>query len=462
MKRFLPAAVLFSIVALYAAWFVAFNHGGSTTRVGQSAQDRANVVISVSDSALCAAPSGPYAHIYVTFAGVAASTDATAATTTSNLVDLAPQLREEPAQIDLLGEPDNNCILAILGRGAAPPGAYKLLRISLLQAERDVAAIPGGNHCGGAAAPTANCVVTREGAVLPLALPPDSSFDIGPEEMPDGQIVVLRGGTTQLNISMSGCDSVVSLVGPKTPGSYTFVASARAAVLDKASAISGRVIDADAGKPIDGRVVVALERKDATGIDRIVMATTAAADGGFVLCPVPPGSYDLATSAVSNARFAYAPTLLLGVPAGSATGAIGIVRAGTMNAAPATVIGQVSLLAGSTNGFGRIRISALASGEFDGTDVTFTVPLPASAAGTLLVAGPGSIPYSFTVPAANPRIGRFSADGMDFEQGTSKPPAYTVEAKGCGMTKTTASPVTVTAGGTASAPILTIASCGPG
>lgn len=418
------------------------------------------MVVSISDPATCAAPDGPYAHIYITIAGVAAASDSSVSEGEAGFVDLAPLLRERPVQVDLLGKADERCRLATLGHGIAPAGAYRMLRVSLLGADGDLSSVAGENHCRASATHTANCVVTRNGAVLPLDLPPGDSFDIGPGAIPGGQFKVSSSGTTQVNISLDGCDSVVSRVESGTPGSYSFVPAARAGVLDRASTISGRVIDGVTGKVIKGRAIVALEQRGASGIDRIVMAATPDAEGNFTLCPVPDGEYDLAVVVVSNERVAYVPTLLLGVPAGAATGNIPLVPTGTVSAAPATVVGQVSLLAGKARGFGRVRISALARTGSGASALTFTVPLPHSVAGTLMVAGPSAIPYSFTLPAASPRVGVFSAAGTHFSRNAA-PPAFTVEAQGCSSTKTTASPVRVTPGGTASAPILTISTCDP-
>jgi hypothetical protein len=457
MKRFMPLVLLFSLGAVAATWYAACNQTTLFISTGQFPPGSGNIIIGISDPPACAAPTGMYSHIYVTISRVEASPNPLASADDASLVDLAPQLVARPIQVDLLGEADNDCQVATLGRGTVRAGVYRMIRVSLLDASGGLPSIPGGNRCGQAAVPTANCVVTSGGAVLPLSIPPGSWFDIGPGDMLGGQFEIASSATTQLNLSLDGCDSLVSVVSSETPGSYAFVPTARAAVTGRASAITGRVTDAATGKPIVGRAIVAIEQRDDSGVDRIVMATAPGADGSFLLCPVPEGNYDLAVTAVSGAGTAYGPILLIDVPSGTETGNITLTRAGTISASPATVVGQVSLLAGTARGFGHVRVSALAGGSA----MTFTVPLPRSSAGTLVVAGPSAIPYSFTVPAASPRVGVFSEHGTNFTQDTSQPPGFTVEARGCGSTKTTASPVRVTAGGTASAPILTISTCGP-
>ncbi len=458
MKRFLPAGVLFLSGLAALAVCSGCGHAQLPSDTG-AAVELADVTVSLSDPAACAAPGGPYAHIYITIANVSASREFSGPADGSSFVDLTPRLREHPDQVDLLGNPDDKCRLATLGHGTALAGVYRRVRVQLAEEFAGAATSGETNHC--AEAGTANCVVTSRGAVLPLLLPPDDRFDIGPGEMPEGQFVVAPNGTTELNISIDGCDSLVSVVRSGREGQYAFEPAAMAATLGTASVISGRLVDATTGSAIDGRAIVALERKDRAGIDRIVMATAPDAEGGFRLCPVPAGRYDLAAAAVSHGRVAFTPTLLIDVPAGATKVDIAMTRAGTVNAEPATVVGQVSLLSGTAHGYGRVRISALANGETGQKTVTFTVPLPQSGAGTLTVTGPSALPYSFNVPAANPRVGVFSETGTHYSQGEIAAPSYLVEARACGSVQTTAAPVRVTAGGTASAPILTISTCGP-
>jgi hypothetical protein len=458
MKRYLPIAFVFSVAVIGAGWCVSYNHISLVGRQ-QTGAGSANIVVSVSDPAICAPPSGSYAHIYVTFTDVAASASALDSANHLSFVDLTPGLSAHPRQIDLLGSPDGKCFLAILGGGVVAAGIYRGLRVSLLQGTSGLASIPGGNHCEAASSSTANCVVMSSGQIFPLAVPPSGWFDIGPEGMPSGELSFRPNETTPLNLSLDGCDSLVPGIG--TSSVYFFEASARAAVLDEPTTIGGRIVDAATRKAIAGRVVIATEQKDATGIDRIVMETTAASDGSFTLCPVPKGSYDLAIAAVSSDGVAYAPTMLLGVPAGATTGQVDLERAGGTNASPGTILGQVSLLAGTATGFGSVNISLLASGGPRGYGVTFTVPLLNDASGTIRVKGPGSIMYSIAVPAANPRVGLFSSVRMSFSQETSWPAEFTVEARACGSTSATASPVSVTAGGIVWASVSPISSCSP-
>lgn len=468
MKQLASVPAILSVALLAVGVYATCNNTAFYFTTGQFPPDGANIIITVSDPAVCAAPVGHFAHIYVTVTDVEASQEPTAEAASSSLVDLTPHLDAQPAQVDLLGQPDTRCTLGLIGHGYAKPGTYKMLRVHLLEpsvapnGSAVLPSIPGGNRCDLSPTPTANCVVLATGGVMPLGLLPASFFDIGPDAMPGGEFVVAPDGLTQLNINLDGCASLTPLVSSNTSGSFSFAASARASVLDHASAIGGRVVDAATGGPIDGRVMVAIEQQDSTGIDRIVMETTPDADGDFVLCPVPAGDYDLVAIALKEAQRAYTPAVLLGVPAGADTGAIALLRAGTATTKePATVVGQVSLLSGTAKGFGQLRVSALAQARSGSLVATVTIPLPQGTAGTISIAGPSAIPYSFRVPAANPRVSVFSADPLKFSQDTGSRPSFTIQARGCGSTKTTATPVSVTAGGTASAPILTITTCNP-
>ena len=69
----------------------------------------------LSDPATCQAPTGPYAHVWVTITDVKASVNSGAGDNDSSFVDLTPDLSKSPMQIDLLGQANNQCFLASLG-----------------------------------------------------------------------------------------------------------------------------------------------------------------------------------------------------------------------------------------------------------------------------------------------------------------------------------------------------------
>src|SRR5436190_23062033 len=72
------------------------------------------VNLSMSDPPTCAAPQGPYRHVYVTVTDVLIHQSATASANDAGWLHLAPKLADNPVQVDLLGV-SNQCFLAVLG-----------------------------------------------------------------------------------------------------------------------------------------------------------------------------------------------------------------------------------------------------------------------------------------------------------------------------------------------------------
>ena len=104
------------------------------------------------------------------------------------------------------------------------------------------------------------------------------------------------------------------------------------------TSINGMVLDSSTGKAVNGQVLVALEQKDSAGVDRVVMSTMANADGSFVFCPIPAGTYDVVIVGVSTSGTAYAPNVAVWaasylVGPGFALGAGTVVSAGVKNSA---------------------------------------------------------------------------------------------------------------------------------
>src|ERR1700756_5054119 len=71
--------------------------------VTESGTGMGAVSVMMSDPATCAAPDGPFAHVYVTITDVQAHMSATAGDNDSGWVDLTPNLAKSPKQVDLLG-----------------------------------------------------------------------------------------------------------------------------------------------------------------------------------------------------------------------------------------------------------------------------------------------------------------------------------------------------------------------
>src|SRR5437764_1386172 len=109
--HFWPAAAVFGCLLATALGLASCSGSGS----GSTSAQPAIVNTHLSDPATCQAPSCPFAHVYVTITDVEANFSSTAAAGDSGWVDLAPNLRSAPKQIDLLGQANNQCFLATLG-----------------------------------------------------------------------------------------------------------------------------------------------------------------------------------------------------------------------------------------------------------------------------------------------------------------------------------------------------------
>ena len=59
-------------------------------------------------------------------------------------------------------------------------------------------------------------------------------------------------------------------------------------------------------------------------MDRILMSTLAGADGSFVFCPIPAGTYDVVIVGVSAGGVAYQPSIVTGVANGQTTGNVNL------------------------------------------------------------------------------------------------------------------------------------------
>jgi hypothetical protein len=184
------------------------------------------------------------------------------------------------------------------------------------------------------------------------------------------------------------------------------------------SAINGTVIDSKTSMPIvGGTTVVALEQKDANGVDRVMLSTLADASGNFALCPVPAGSYDLVVTAVNGAGVFYATTVTTGVQASMAVGSILLTPEPSSNGAntgPALLTGGVQT-SGASGGVSEIvTLSALQTIPINGSNVQVTIPLVEQSVATANVVtvsnavcqnGFDCVDFMLAVPGVNAFVG---------------------------------------------------------
>jgi hypothetical protein len=392
------------------------------------------VNVTVSDPATCSGPQGPFSHIFVAITDVQINASSSAGDDDPGWIDLTPKLQQNPQQVDLLGQANDQCFLVSLGSTTElQPGSYQQIRIVLASN----GTVVQGNQCGG----NANCVIVSSAPNTPQPLLLSSESQTGLKipsgQIAGGQFVVAAGQTEDLDIDFNACASIV------TEGNGQFrlkpVLHAGEVTLTSSS-LNGTIVDNVSVRPVvGGNTVVALEQKDSSGIDRVIMETVTDSNGAFVFCPVTAGSYDVVAVAINGAGVAYAATVITGVQPGNALGTVPLVAEVGSNKSPASITGQVTTSTGSAATSADIAISALQAISVNNSTLLVTIPLAAQSAATasLMTAASASCPaktdcvsYTLSVPALNPSVGTFSTSG------SQKPAApasgsvnYTVDAR---------------------------------
>jgi hypothetical protein len=245
------------------------------------------------------------------------------------------------------------------------------------------------------------------------------------------------------------------------------------------SAINGSVIDSSTGKPIvGGATVVALEQKDPSGIDRVILSTLADDHGNFALCPVPAGAYDLVIASVNGSGVFYATTVTTGVQASTEVGTIPVTPQPGSGAStgPASLVGVVQT-GGASGGVSEIvTLSALQTVSINGSNVLVTVPLVQQSVATANVmtasgvscnSGFDCVSFTLAVPGVNAFVASFSSGDTQYTQ-SSGVVTYNVDAQPvplgdgtpvCGQSDTQSNALTVTPGNSFAAGTLSFTGC---
>lgn len=407
--------------------FVACGGGGSSPTT-----TTAKVNLTISDPPTCAGPSGAYTHVYVTIRDVQIHTSASAGPTDAGWVDLTPDLKNAPKQVDLLGIANNQCFLASLGsQTEIPAGSYQQIRVFLTDSTTNVA----NNQCGN----SANCVVlTADGSTHTLSLSSESQTGI---KIPSGQLAggnftVGAGQVKDLNIDFDACASIIAKAGNQ----YRLKPVLHAGEVNLTStSVTGKLVDSVSGQAISGgKAIVALEQKDANGIDRVIMQITPDANGNFVLCPVPAGTYDVVAVAVSGTGVQYAATITTGVQPGTALGNVPLVATSGTNTSAASITGQITTAGGTSGAPADLSVYAMQQVTIGGNPAQVIIPLAqqsssvaavSTATGGTCPANTACVNYTLAVPAAWPNIGTFAAAGTSYTQSTTTPVSYSVGAQ---------------------------------
>src|SRR5262249_45631470 len=308
------------------------------------------------------------------------------------------------------------------------------------------AAVPSLNACVGNGF---NCVVLKDNSVHELALSSEANtgLKIPPGQILGGPINVAAGQSVDLNIDFNSCASIIR----EGNGTFRLKPTLTAGqVSQNNSGIGGQVIDAVTKAPINGNVLVAIEQPDGGGVDRIMMETTADANGNFRFCPLPTGTFDIVVVGVGPIHLPYNATTSLDVPNGANLGGIPL-QPETGATAPATLQGFVTATTGTAGALVDVSMSALQQVSFGSPAVMrqMTIPLEAISASqtTSATASTGLVSistntncptgspantncaqYTLVVPASNPSVGVFSSSGFSYSAPAAAPVLFTVDA----------------------------------
>ena len=418
------ARILIGCLTLFVGGILVLSCGTSAMNSG-SGSGMGMVTVSVSDPATCAGPDGPFSHVYVTITDVQANVSGTAGDSDSGWTDLTPNLSSQPKQVDLLGQANNQCFLAMLGDAQElQAGNYQQIRLILANNNASLS----NNAC--ASAGSTNCVVlSADSSVHELLLSSEAQTGL---KIPSGQIAnggfnITAGQTEDLDIDFNTCASIVD----EGNGGFRLKPVLHAGEVSTTNtSINGTVLDSASGKAVSGQVLVALEQKDSTGVDRVIMATMADTDGSFVFCPIPAGTYDVVIVGESSGGTAYDPSIVTGITNGQTTGTVSLYAGtvGTMGAA--TFTGMVTSQNSSNSGtVADVQLSVLETDSSSGA--TYTIPLlptaqqtsatvavETAASTTTLTCSMGTdcVDYSLVVPAGGPYIGAYGTSGASLMQ----------------------------------------------
>jgi len=441
-QRTIPVVV--TLAAAIVAVIIISCSGGTSTMQTPS---MGIVNVSVSDPPSCMPPNGHFEHVYVTVRSVQAHISATAGDDTGGWQELAPQLASAPMQIDLFSKPNTNCVLAKLGSASLPVGTYQQIRLLLVSNSPAAGApVPSPNACAGNGF---NCVLPDDGTIheLLLSSQDNTGLKIPPGQIVGGPIQVAAGQSVDLNIDFNACASIVR----QGNGAYRLKPTLTAQqVSTNNSGIDGQVVDSLTKAPIAGNVIVAIEQTDSTGVDRILMQTTADSQGNFRFCPLPTGTFDVVVVALGTGNIPYNATAALNVPNGSNLGTIPLV-AEVGATGPAVLQGFVTAKTATGVATADVSLAALQSIALSGGGTRqLNIPLqnaPATAltpavtsTGLIFISDSTNCPtgsptgancaqYKLVVPASNPSVGTFLAGGFSYSPPASGDVLFTVDAQ---------------------------------
>ncbi len=427
-------SIYMSVVALLvfvgiAAFFVSCSGSGSVMTMNGAG----TIHVTITDPPRCAFPNGSFEHVFVTIRSVRAHLNANADDSTPGWQELVPSLNNQPMQIDLFAAGSTACLLTALGSNTAlPAGTYQQIRLILLANDGGNGPLPATNACMNQGF---NCVVLNDGSIHELQL--SSQANNGLKILPG--ITVAAGQDVDLNIDFSACDSIRR----EGNGKFRLKPVLRAEeVSTNHTGISGQVVDSITGAPITGgSVLVAVEQQDNNGTDVIFLETAADSAGNFNFCPLPSGAtFDVVVVAIDGAGVAYNATVAVGIPGGTALGAIPLTAETGSPTGPATLQGFVTATTGAAPATLDATVSALQTITLGGGIMrAVTVPSEGNSTANISVDSNATCPltapmntncaqYTLIEPASNPSVGVFVNGKTTYGQPVSGDVLYSVRA----------------------------------
>lgn len=428
------------------------------------------VTTTLSDPAPC---SGEFSHVWVTIAGVKAHINGSAAPGSSGFVDVTPGLVDSPKQVDLLAQPNTECVLATLGTTSGLPlGTYQQIRLILVANDATGVKLStngGVNQCDSVGG--FNCVVDSSSVAHLLNLPSEArtGIKIPPGQLAGGGLTIGQGKGLDLDIDFNACTSVVRR---SNSGEFNLKPTLRAAELGSSPLIAGMVVVANvmesAVVPSKTAVVGAsvwLEQQshDVTvqggsgGTDKVenlIQTVTTGAGGSFNFCPVAQGTYEIVAEADGSAKACVLVSNVTITTGVSVTGNGGpnnlIIPLVAETTGPATILGQFTTTGSSPPGAGDdITFGGLQA--FNNGSLQALVPFlprtspqppvvttgssPTGCPSSVLIGG-SSCPsgtncacYSLQVPSSNPVVGAASSSGNGYSPPAAGAVNYAVNAK---------------------------------
>jgi hypothetical protein len=144
-------------------------------------------------------------HIFVTLRGIDAHPSALATEDSPDWQKLAPELENQPVQIDLMASPSLDakaCARGWIARASVRADMYRQVRLRLLSNQpASDEPVPQHNNCAGAGF---NCVVAKNGQTYPLALENDGhELRIASDRIAGGSFNVLPDTEIQISIAFN-------------------------------------------------------------------------------------------------------------------------------------------------------------------------------------------------------------------------------------------------------------------